>query len=189
VDRVRGRGRSSVPAPVDDGSWLDDGWSLGAAALLGVAAYEGVRRLLARHGAAAASGSDNTVPAAPAIQAADLAHSSAARPPESRTASAPPSAFETDLVDDLITLHDLAPTDAMRRRVVKTLAKAGVDPIAADGARFDERLHDALDTVPADASTPPGTVVEVLRPGFADQDGRVVRAAQVVVATNQDGAW
>jgi molecular chaperone GrpE (heat shock protein) len=32
-------------------------------------------------------------------------------------------------------------------------------------------------------------VVEIIQPGFVDANGRILRAAQVVVATDEDGAW
>jgi molecular chaperone GrpE len=68
----------------------------------------------------------------------------------------------------------------IRDRLWQTLAKEGLEPIDAKGATFDPELHEAVAQHPSDAE-PPGTVVEVIVPGYRFR-GRVLRHAQVVVA-------
>ena len=172
-------------APADDGGWIDDGWSLGAAALLGIAAYEGVRRFLGRGQRAPIARASDPSPPREALLESPAGDGLSNEPRADREAQA----ADPLLIDDLVSLHDLASTDAMRRRIVRSLARAGVVPVSSVGTRFNEQQHDVMGTLVAAADTPPGTVVEVLRPGFVDATGRVLRPAQVVVATDEDGAW
>lgn len=182
---------------VEDQGWTDEAWSLGVAALLGIVAYEGVRRLIGHHRTSQAG---STVPPrpVPSPPTARFARSQPARagiqgtaPPD--TADAVPAAGSDDpdreLVSELLALHDLVPTDALRRRVVRSLGRMGVEPIADVGHIFDEMRHDVMGTTPGSAASPSGTVVEIVREGFVDRAGRVVRVAEVVVATDEDGAW
>jgi molecular chaperone GrpE len=62
------------------------------------------------------------------------------------------------------------------------LAQEGVRPIEAEGKPFDPRLHEAVQTV-HDPSLPDHQVVQVVRKGYiyGDNDGEVLRPAQVVV--------
>jgi molecular chaperone GrpE len=53
------------------------------------------------------------------------------------------------------------------------------------GVPFDPRRHEAVATRP-DPDVPPGTVLEVLRPGYGDGD-RQLRPAAVAVATQASG--
>lgn len=174
----------SSPVAEDDG-WLPDGWSLVGAALAGIAAYEGVRRLVARGQDLGRATLHDSPPAPPPPVAAAEPSTSHDTPPPVDD-DAPPAA---DLVAELISLHDLAPTDALKRRVVRSLGKAGVSLVDPAGGRFDEERHDVVGTVRAEGEVSPGTVVEVLRPGFVDSEGRVLRAAEVVVATDEAGVW
>jgi molecular chaperone GrpE len=66
------------------------------------------------------------------------------------------------------------------RELKGALESAGVETYDPTGQRFDPAWHEALQTRPADSTTP-GTVVEVLQKGFR-LDGQVLRAARVVVS-------
>ncbi len=62
-----------------------------------------------------------------------------------------------------------------------TLAKEGLEQVAAAGDPFDPTAHDAVDHVEAEPGDPTGPVVDaVLRPGYRWK-GRVVRPAMVKV--------
>ena len=67
----------------------------------------------------------------------------------------------------------------IRERLWRTLQKEGLESIDALGAKFDPDLHEAVAQHPSDK--PPGTVLEVIVPGYRLK-GRVLRHAQVVVA-------
>ena len=69
---------------------------------------------------------------------------------------------------------------ATARELSAALARHGVKPIEAQGQRFDPHLHQAIAEVPA-AGTPPGTVVNVVQPGYMIGD-RLLRPAMVTVA-------
>ena len=62
--------------------------------------------------------------------------------------------------------------------VLDGLGVRRLDPI---GQPFDHTLHEAVTTVPASDTTPPGTIVGIVRPGYMIGD-EVLRAAQVVTA-------
>lgn len=66
-------------------------------------------------------------------------------------------------------------------QVVDVFAKEGVEIQDPLGKQFDPELHQAVQQR-EDATVPDGTVVEVFQKGYV-QNGRVVRAAQVVVST------
>jgi molecular chaperone GrpE len=68
----------------------------------------------------------------------------------------------------------------IRDRLWQILAKEGLEPIDAKGAIFDPELHEAVAQHPSEKE-PPGTVLEVIVPGYRFR-GRVLRHAQVVVA-------
>jgi molecular chaperone GrpE len=68
----------------------------------------------------------------------------------------------------------------VERNLRSLLAAEDVERIAAEGAEFDPRLHEALGREPR-SDVPEGHVVHVIRPGYRKGD-RVVRAAQVIVA-------
>jgi molecular chaperone GrpE len=70
-----------------------------------------------------------------------------------------------------------------RENLWKQMEAAGVAPIPAQGTDFDPNVHEALATVPAEGAAP-GSVVEVIKPGYR-LGGRVLRPAQVVVADPQ----
>ena len=68
-----------------------------------------------------------------------------------------------------------------RQRLDDTLQRFDVQEIACHGEPFDPALMRAVEVVET-AAAPPGTVVEVFRPGYAS-DGRVLRFAEVKVVT------
>jgi len=72
----------------------------------------------------------------------------------------------------------------IRERLWQTLEKEGLERIDALGAHFDPELHEAVAQQPSDK--PPGTVLEVVLPGYRFR-GRVLRHANVVVAGPRDG--
>ncbi|WP_433088789.1 nucleotide exchange factor GrpE [Dactylosporangium sp. CA-052675] len=68
----------------------------------------------------------------------------------------------------------------VREQAVRVLSQLGFEPIDAPGVPFDPRRHEAAEVV-RDTGAEPGTVVRVLRPGFAAGD-RLLRPATVVVS-------
>ena len=56
----------------------------------------------------------------------------------------------------------------------------GLEPVACQDREYDPELMEVVEVV-ADAGRPPGTVVEVVRPGYLWR-GKVFRFAQVKVA-------
>jgi len=70
--------------------------------------------------------------------------------------------------------------EATARELTAVLARNGVKPIEAQGARFDPNLHQAIAEVPATGAEP-GTVVNVVQSGYVIGE-RLLRAAMVTVA-------
>jgi molecular chaperone GrpE len=66
------------------------------------------------------------------------------------------------------------------RELHSTLARAGIEAYDPSGEKFDPEWHEALSTRAADG-TDPGVVLEVVSKGYR-LDGKVIRAAQVVVS-------
>jgi molecular chaperone GrpE len=62
----------------------------------------------------------------------------------------------------------------------QVLNKFGVTPIEALQKPFDPALHEAIGQLASD-SAPPGTVVQVMQPGYLLND-RLLRPAMVLVA-------
>ena len=75
--------------------------------------------------------------------------------------------------------------EATARELAAALARHGIKPIEAEGQRFDPNLHQAIAEVPS-GEAPPGTVVNVVQPGYLIGD-RLLRPAMVTVA-RPDGA-
>jgi len=71
------------------------------------------------------------------------------------------------------------------QQIETALEQHGCVRIGALGAPFDPNLHEAVLQQPSEES-PPGTVVQVVRPGFRLYD-RVVRPSQVIVAAAPPG--
>jgi molecular chaperone GrpE len=67
-----------------------------------------------------------------------------------------------------------------RRDLQKVLERHGVRPLDPLGEKFDPNFHQAMYEMPA-PEAPPGTVVQVIQPGYAIGD-RVLRPALVAVA-------
>ena len=65
-------------------------------------------------------------------------------------------------------------------RLVGILERQGVTAIRPHGARFDPALHEAV-AEQAGTGAAPGTIVEVVQPGYRFRD-RVLRHAKVIVA-------
>ncbi|MBM7711370.1 nucleotide exchange factor GrpE [Enterococcus xiangfangensis] len=61
------------------------------------------------------------------------------------------------------------------------LKEEGITEIPAEGESFDPNLHQAVQTVPAEADVKPETIVNVLQKGYQLHD-RVLRPAMVIVA-------
>lgn len=69
--------------------------------------------------------------------------------------------------------------------LLKNLAKHGIEKVStAKGDKFDPNIHDALVRVPVSTQCPNDTVAEILKEGYKIK-GRVLRAAQVAVASNE----
>lgn len=116
--------------------------------------------------------------------AATLAHAAAPTSPDELlrrllTGEAPEPAPEPLRVALAAWLDGLA---MVRRRLLDALAAEGVTPIPAEGLPFDPRQHQAVEVLAADA--PPGTIVAVVRRGFA-AGARVLRHAEVAVAAER----
>jgi molecular chaperone GrpE len=69
---------------------------------------------------------------------------------------------------------------ATERILAQTFNRFGIRAIEAQGARFDPKLHEAVQQVD-DPDHPPGSVVQVLEEGYTIGD-RLLRPARVVVA-------
>lgn len=70
---------------------------------------------------------------------------------------------------------------AVRQQALAVMDRLGFPRSDEVGVRFDPARHEAVGVVPA-GETPPGTVVDVVRPGY----GRL-RPASVVVSRERDG--
>src|SRR5215212_2464614 len=57
--------------------------------------------------------------------------------------------------------------EATRRAFMETLKRYGVEPMDAQGKRFDPNVHEAVAHI-EDAETPPDHVVQVLQAGYVD---------------------
>ncbi|MEY9965029.1 molecular chaperone GrpE [Streptacidiphilus sp. MAP12-16] len=73
---------------------------------------------------------------------------------------------------------------AVRDQAVEVLRSLGYPRHEETGVPFDPTLHDVVSVVDA-PETAPGTVVQVLRPGYGEPD-RQLRPAAVVVSRKQE---
>lgn len=71
--------------------------------------------------------------------------------------------------------------DAVRRKLLDTLAREGASIIDPFGEKFDPNRHQAVQTK-EDPEVPDHTVIEVYQKGY-EMHGRVIRPAMVVVST------
>ena len=78
----------------------------------------------------------------------------------------------------------LAGVEAVRDQALTVLARLGYPRRADVGTVFDPARHEAVAGLP-DPDATPGTVLEVVRPGYGD-DEHQLRPASVVVATRAD---
>lgn len=90
-----------------------------------------------------------------------------------REASDPAAAF-----DNLVKGVEL-----IQQKVQGLLKKRLVEPIACEGAQFDESLHEALMQQPASDEHPAGTVIQEIQRGYTMGDA-VLRHARVIVSTD-----
>jgi molecular chaperone GrpE len=72
----------------------------------------------------------------------------------------------------------------IQRELLKALERIGVTRYSALGERFDPNRHEATGRI-VSVNEPPDTVVAEMTPGYT-LNGRVLRAAQVVVAAAPD---
>ncbi|GIL40660.1 nucleotide exchange factor GrpE [Roseiterribacter gracilis] len=70
--------------------------------------------------------------------------------------------------------------EATERELFAAFDRAGIKPVAAQGAVFDPNVHEAMVELVAD-DVPPGTVVQVFQNGWTISD-RLLRPARVGVA-------
>ncbi len=71
----------------------------------------------------------------------------------------------------------------VKNELLKTLSNYGLKPIEAVGTPFDANVHEALSKMPSDVANPDDVLFEI-RSGYL-LNGRVLRAAQVIVATHE----
>ena len=92
-------------------------------------------------------------------------------------------------VKDELTRTLLQGVDATERELLAAFERHGIRRIDPMGERFDHNFHQAIMEV-ENSGQPPGTVVQVLQPGYAMHD-RLLRPAMVGVAKGErpaDGA-
>ncbi len=72
--------------------------------------------------------------------------------------------------------------DLVYQKLAGELARLEVEPIEAKGQPFDENAHEAIMQQEAPEGVEPGTVLEIVQPGYRMGD-RVLRHAKVIVAS------
>jgi len=75
--------------------------------------------------------------------------------------------------------------DLTERTLLSALERYGIRKLDPKGERFNHDLHEAMFEVPI-ADAPPGTIVQVLEPGYMIHD-RLLRPARVGVAKAVNG--
>jgi molecular chaperone GrpE len=80
----------------------------------------------------------------------------------------------------------VAGVQAVREQAIEALSKLGYQRIDAVGERFDPTRHEAAQAVEATDGVEPGSVIAVLRPGYVDADGALLRPAVVAVARRRE---
>jgi hypothetical protein len=101
---------------------------------------------------------------------------------DARAAGAVAVEERAELVSQLIGLRDVAGSDALGRRIDRALAQVQVAAVGGAGERFDPDRHTAVASVAPTVAHPADVVVEVVRAGYLDRDGTVLRPAEVIVA-------
>jgi molecular chaperone GrpE len=72
--------------------------------------------------------------------------------------------------------------DIVKSALVDALARNGIEPVACEpGDAFDPRAHKVAGVRPAQDEAADRTIAEVVRPGFAWDDGELLRVAEVAV--------
>jgi molecular chaperone GrpE len=72
----------------------------------------------------------------------------------------------------------------VQKQLNDLLAENGLEPIEADGKKFDPNLHEAIGHEPS--QSPEGTVIRQMRRGYRFKD-RLLRPARVVVSSGPAG--
>lgn len=75
---------------------------------------------------------------------------------------------------------------AVLGQAIEVLRHLGYQRIDAVGERFDPARHEAAQAVEPTDGVEPGSVTAVLRPGYVDADGALLRPAVVAVARNRE---
>ena len=88
--------------------------------------------------------------------------------------------FPKDLAGDAPLKEVLPGLEATERGLLKTFEKHGITRLDPLGEAFDPNRHDALHLIEG-SDRPPGTIIEVLEPGYL-YHGRLLRPAKVNVA-------
>ena len=70
--------------------------------------------------------------------------------------------------------------EMVAKQIGEFLTQNGVEPIVAEGAKFDPNLHEAVAQEPSD-TVPEGVVLRQLRRGFRLRD-RLLRASMVIIS-------
>ncbi len=90
------------------------------------------------------------------------------------------SAVPPESEQDEMTRNLLAGVAATERELLAALERHGIKRLDPQGERFDHNFHQAMFEMD-DTGRPPGTIVQVLQPGYIIHD-RLLRPAMVVVA-------
>ena len=104
-----------------------------------------------------------------------------ARAPGSGGGSAQADADRRALVQASIYVRDRVTSKALGDRLGAALQEAGISTLEPTGARFDPAHHEAGGTTPSSDPALNGKISGVEVPGYADRDGRVLRAPIVTV--------
>src|SRR6195952_2962926 len=97
-----------------------------------------------------------------------------------------------DTIDLALEHADAAPgaivegVRAIREQALAVLAQLGYPRRDEVGRPFDPTRHEVVAVVPTDEGSEPGSVVEVVRPGYGDSEGSL-RPAAVTVARDPEG--
>jgi molecular chaperone GrpE len=90
------------------------------------------------------------------------------------------------LIGSCLYLYDIVRDDALRERLRRALAQAGVSELDSVGERFDPSRHRAMGRVATDDPSLDGRIAEVERRGFSDR-GRILRMPEVLVYSARVG--
>jgi hypothetical protein len=85
------------------------------------------------------------------------------------------------LVDAVIYVRDRLTSKALADRLGRALGQAGIRQLDPAGTAFDPARHEAGGAAPAEDPAKVGKIAAVEVPGYADRNGRVLRAPVVTV--------